>query len=318
MGGIAAAVEFYGTRADAEPHRAWNPSSPDTRSSPRCTRLAEVCDSETKVVVIGHYNDISLYRELIRSGVSEYLVGADLDGRFHDGDLRHLRRSGRRAARPVDRLHRRQGRRRLLDHLPQCRLVDLLAVPAATSCWPISTLPSARRTSTSTRIRRRASPRRCSRRSGSTTSMLDRLLAKCAEHLSLLAAPSTLDRIYDFDKNAFAQILDSAQRSAPCVVLDVPHVWNGWTRQIAGRGRRGGDHGLPGTRQPAQRQEPDRHAGGAAARTTTAAADHQPGRRAEASGDQRQRFRRAARRGADGGHSVRAGACSARRPTTAR
>ena len=59
---------------------------------------------------------------------------------------------------------------------------------------------------------------------------LDRLLAQCAERLSLLAAPSTLDRVYDFDIDAFTQIIDTAQRSAPLLVLDVPHVWNGWTR----------------------------------------------------------------------------------------
>src|SRR5262249_4034051 len=59
---------------------------------------------------------------------------------------------------------------------------------------------------------------------------LDRLLAQCAEHLSLLAAPSTLDRVYDFEPDAFQQLVDTAQRSAPVLVLDVPHVWNGWTR----------------------------------------------------------------------------------------
>ncbi len=59
---------------------------------------------------------------------------------------------------------------------------------------------------------------------------LDRLLAQCAEKLSLLAAPSTLDRTYDFDADAFAQIIETAQRSAPTVVLDLPHGWNGWTR----------------------------------------------------------------------------------------
>ena len=59
---------------------------------------------------------------------------------------------------------------------------------------------------------------------------LDRLLAQCAEHLSLLAAPSTLDRVYDFDPEAFQQIIDTAQRSAPLLVLDIPHVWNGWTK----------------------------------------------------------------------------------------
>ena len=62
--------------------------------------------------------------------------------------------------------------------------------------------------------------------------LLDRLLEKCAEHLSLLAAPSTLERTYDFEPDAFRSILEVAQRGAPCVVADVPHQWNGWTRQI--------------------------------------------------------------------------------------
>ena len=59
---------------------------------------------------------------------------------------------------------------------------------------------------------------------------LDRLLTQCAEHLSLLAAPSTLDRVYDFDPDAFPQLIDTAQRSAPLLVLDVPHIWTGWTK----------------------------------------------------------------------------------------
>ena len=37
-------------------------------------RLADVCDPATKVVVVGRVNDVELYRELIRRGVSEYLV----------------------------------------------------------------------------------------------------------------------------------------------------------------------------------------------------------------------------------------------------
>jgi len=36
--------------------------------------LASVCDPDTKVVVIGAANDIALYRELLKRGVSEYLV----------------------------------------------------------------------------------------------------------------------------------------------------------------------------------------------------------------------------------------------------
>src|SRR5690606_9980687 len=37
-------------------------------------RLAEVCDATTRLIVLGHVNDVVLYRELIRSGVSEYIV----------------------------------------------------------------------------------------------------------------------------------------------------------------------------------------------------------------------------------------------------
>jgi len=46
-------------------------------------RLAKVCDESTKVVVIGRLNDVHLYRELVRRGVSEYLVGPLKIGRAH-------------------------------------------------------------------------------------------------------------------------------------------------------------------------------------------------------------------------------------------
>ena len=42
------------------------------------------------------------------------------------------------------------------------------------------------------------------------TAFIDRLLSKCTDHLSLLAAPATLDRVYDFGADAFDSILDIA------------------------------------------------------------------------------------------------------------
>ncbi len=36
--------------------------------------LAEVCDPGSKVVIVGHCNDVSLYRELTRRGISEYVL----------------------------------------------------------------------------------------------------------------------------------------------------------------------------------------------------------------------------------------------------
>jgi pilus assembly protein CpaE len=64
------------------------------------------------------------------------------------------------------------------------------------------------------------------------TAFVDRLLSKCADHLSLLAAPATLDRVYDFGADAFDAVLDALRNSIPCVVLDVPHQWTGWTKRL--------------------------------------------------------------------------------------
>src|SRR5207302_11452732 len=64
------------------------------------------------------------------------------------------------------------------------------------------------------------------------TAFIDRLLSKCTDHLSLLAAPATLDRVYDFGTDAFDSTFDALRSSVPCVVLDVPHMWTGWTRRV--------------------------------------------------------------------------------------
>src|SRR5206468_8226742 len=63
------------------------------------------------------------------------------------------------------------------------------------------------------------------------TAFIDRLLSKCTDHLSLLAAPATLDKVYDFGAEAFDSVFDTLRASVPCIVLDVPHQWTGWTRR---------------------------------------------------------------------------------------
>ena len=47
------------------------------------------------------------------------------------------------------------------------------------------------------------------------TAFVDRLLSKCTDHLSLLAAPATLDRVYDFGADAFEAIFDSLRATVP-------------------------------------------------------------------------------------------------------
>src|SRR5262245_13516468 len=73
MGGVSTALELYQTAPTP------NLIILESRREPRelieaLGQLAEYCDPTSKVVVIGHYNDVWLYRELIRSGISEYIV----------------------------------------------------------------------------------------------------------------------------------------------------------------------------------------------------------------------------------------------------
>jgi pilus assembly protein CpaE len=63
------------------------------------------------------------------------------------------------------------------------------------------------------------------------TALMERLLSKCTERLSLLAAPATLDRVYDFGAEAFDAVFDTLRMTTPCIVLDVPHQWSGWTKR---------------------------------------------------------------------------------------
>jgi pilus assembly protein CpaE len=63
------------------------------------------------------------------------------------------------------------------------------------------------------------------------TALMERLLAKCTDRLSLLAAPATLDQVYDFGADAFDAIFDTLRMTTPCIVLDVPHQWSAWTRR---------------------------------------------------------------------------------------
>src|SRR5690606_1883207 len=72
-GGIMAAAEFY--QAAATPNLIIVESKlTRDRLEYELDRLAEVCDAGTKVVVVGHVNDVELYRSLTQRGVSEYLV----------------------------------------------------------------------------------------------------------------------------------------------------------------------------------------------------------------------------------------------------
>ena len=61
--------------------------------------------------------------------------------------------------------------------------------------------------------------------------LLDRLLVKCGDRLSLFSAPATLESDWDFSVDAFETVLEKVRRQAPMVALDLPHAWTPWVRR---------------------------------------------------------------------------------------
>jgi pilus assembly protein CpaE len=47
-----------------------------------------------------------------------------------------------------------------------------------------------------------------------------------------MTAPASLAECRDVAESAFDRLLDIAQSSAPILIVDVPHLWNSWTKRI--------------------------------------------------------------------------------------
>jgi len=229
MGGMTAAIEAY--RASATPNVVIIEA--DGRGDELLAgldTLAEVCDAGTRVVVVGNMNDIVLYREMTRRGVSDYMITpvGTLDiiravsRLFYAADAKPVGRTlavvgakgGVGASTVAHNIAFSIARDVKLD-----AVVADLDLPFGTAGLDFNQDPPQGIADAV------MSPDRID------TAFVDRLLSKCTDHLSLLAAPATLDKVYDFGAEAFDSIFDVLRSTVPCIVLDVPHVWTGWSRR---------------------------------------------------------------------------------------
>ena len=61
---------------------------------------------------------------------------------------------------------------------------------------------------------------------------LDRVTTKHTQRLQMLTAPATLEREFELDFAAYDTVIERVRRTSPFVVLDLPHVWTSWVKQI--------------------------------------------------------------------------------------
>ncbi|PSO21148.1 AAA family ATPase [Bradyrhizobium sp. MOS003] len=228
MGGMAAATEAY--RSAPTPNVIVLESDGRNDLLGGLDQLASVCDAGTRVVVIGRINDVTLYRELVRRGVSDYVlapVGAidvvrSICNLFSAPEAKAVGRIiavvGAKGGVGASTISHNVAWAIARDLAMDAVVADLdLAFGTAGLDYnqdPPQGIADAV-----------FSPDRVD------TAFIDRLLSKCTDHLSLLAAPATLDRVYDFGTDAFDAVFDTLRSTMPCIVLDIPHQWSGWTKR---------------------------------------------------------------------------------------
>ena len=266
MGGVQAAVAFY--KNASTPNLIIIESLLDrTQLLGDLDRLAEVCDPGTKVVVVGHINDVLLYRELVGRGVSEYVVAPvkvnqiieSISNIYTDPEtgpvgqvIAFVGAKGGSGSSTV--CHNTAFA--IASQLKSDVVIADLDLPFGTAGLdfnqdPLQGIGDAL-----------ASPERLDE------VLLDRLLSRCSDHFSLFAAP---EHARPPLRSRAQSLRDGARRGARERAVDRRRRAASVDRLgQAGRaqGRPCGDHRGAGPRQSAQRQEPRRSAQIHPARTT--------------------------------------------------
>jgi pilus assembly protein CpaE len=231
MGGAPAAAEVYKTAPTPNVIVLEFAAGDGPALLGALDELAESCDPGTKVVVIGHVNDVLLYRDLLRRGVSEYMI-APIDPLGFISAISDLYSSP--GAEPVGRTIAVVGTKggvgastvahnlgwAIARGLSTATVIADLDLPFGTAGLDFNQDPPQGIAEAV------FSPERLD------ANFMDRLLSKCSDQLSILAAPATLDRLYDFSENSFDSVVDILRAATPCIILDVPHMWTAWTRRV--------------------------------------------------------------------------------------
>ncbi len=230
MGGAPAAVAHY--QESPTPNLIIVETSlPRAQMLAELDRLADSCDAGTKVVVIGRTNDVVLYRELLKRGVSEYLIAPvgplqlieSLSNLYNNPDTD-----------PVGNVVAFIGAKGGVGSSTVCHNAAWAMSEALMTNVVVADLDLAFGTTgldfNQDPIQGIAEALQSPERLDEV--LLDRLLTKCSERLSIFAAPVVLDRDYEISADSCDIVLDIVRQNVPFVAVDLPHSWTPWVKRI--------------------------------------------------------------------------------------
>lgn len=230
MGGAAAAVAHY--QESPTPNLILIESSLERADMlAELDTLAESCDAGTKVMIVGHKNDVVLYRELIKRGVNEYIV-APVEPIQILESLSNLYNDPK--ADPVGHIIAFVGAKGGVGASTVCHNVAWALSEHGKTDVVVADMDLAFGTAgldfnqdpPQGIFEALQSPERFDEM------LLDRLLTKCSERLSIFAAPAVLDRDLEVSADACDVVLDIVRQNVPVVCVDLPHLWTPWVKRI--------------------------------------------------------------------------------------
>ena len=230
MGGIAAAIAHY-VESPTPNLIIVDSSLRGAALLAELDRLAESCDPGTKVIVVGRHNDVLFYRELLKRGVSEYLV-APVDPAALMESISNLYNNP--DTDPVGHVFAFIGAKGGVGSSTICHNVAWTLSEVLKSDVTIADLDLAFGTTgldfnqdpVQGIAEALAAPERLD------DQLLDRLLTKCSEHLSIFAAPVVLERDYEISPESCDMVIDVVRQNVPFVAVDLPHNWSPWTKRV--------------------------------------------------------------------------------------
>ena len=228
-GGIPAAIEYMSQNP--------TPNLLVIESSARSAQLlseidtlAEHCDETVKVMVIGAINDIALYRQLVARGVSEYIVPPfqplqvmrSISALFVDPDAPFVGKQisivGAKGGVGASTIAHNLAWALAENTKVNTTLVDL-DLSFGTTALDFNQEP------TQTVADALLQPERAD------DAVIERLLAKASDRLSLFTAPASIAQIMDIPDESYISVIEVVRRNVPFLVLDLPHVWSRWVQR---------------------------------------------------------------------------------------
>jgi len=191
----------------------------------RLDLLASAVKRGAKIIVLGAVNDITLLRDLAARGVSEYIVppiAAD--------DL----------VRSICRLYAEVDTSRVIAVIGARGGVGASTI-AHNLAWSIAERQAAGAAIVDLDLSFGTAAFAFRQQPGFSVAevlatgahdedVLDKVAVQPTPRLQIFSAPVSLEREFNFEDAALQNLIARVRRTSPYVVLDLPHVWNGWIK----------------------------------------------------------------------------------------